>query len=321
VNYNATTGTYGSIIASDTSGGQFYVFGVDPSAHTVLVDDTGVAANGARTDDVQLYDTKTGAVAGTPDLSGYTLKGGVVDAERGRADLLAQSDSSGDDTVVAVSMLTGAVTTATDADGGTVPAGSLENIAVDDSAGEVYASGASGPLLCLGGGTALAEVDPGSGAVTDTTGGTHCDTDLAVDSVAANLLSVNYRSFSVNIPGTSSLVVMPESDPSDDSVYPLRTGAPLELAADPVHHLALVLYSSPPVPARFGAVSSDSNAMGVIDVVDTSTGDIVKTIEEFSDSSFYDYPFPLEGGIQLDPAARTGYTSAPGDDQVQQFSY
>jgi hypothetical protein len=59
----------------------------------------------------------------------------------------------------------------------------------------------------------------------------------------------------------------------------------------------------------------------VIDVVDTSTGDIVKTIEDFSASSVYGYPFPASGGIQLDPATRTGYMFAPGDGQVQQFSY
>jgi hypothetical protein len=321
VNYNPTTGTYGSVIASDTAGGQFYVFGVDRPAHTVLVDDTGTASNGARTDDVRLYDTQTGALVGTPDLSGYTLKGGVVDAARSRADLLAKDDSSGHDTVIAVSMLTGAVTAAADADGGTVPPGSLANIVVDDSTGEVYATASSGALLCFGGGTALAEVNPGTGAVTVTTAGTHCDTDLAVDSVAGNLLSVNYRSFSANIAGSSSLVVMPEANPSGDSVYPLRTGAPVELAADPVHHLALVLYSLPPVLPKFGAVPTDSNAISVIDVVDTTTGDIVKTIEDFSASSVYGYPFPANDGIQLDPATRTGYMFAPGDDQVQQFSY
>jgi hypothetical protein len=321
VNYNPATGSYGSVIASDTSGGQFYVFGVDPAAHTVLVDDTGIASDGARTDDVQLYDTQTGTLVGTPDLAGYALKGGVVDAAHGQADLLAKDDSSGDDTIIAVSMLTGAVTSATDADGSGVPAGSLENIAIDDATGEVYATGAPGALLCFGGGTAIAEVNPATGAATTTTGGTRCDTDLAVDSAAGNLLSVNYRSISVNIPGTSSLVVMPESDPSDDSVYPLRTGAPLQLAADPLHHLALVLYSSPPLPATFGAVPTDSNLMSEIDVVDTTTGAIVKTIEDFSASSVYGYPFPADDGIQLDPASMTGYMFAPGDDQVQQFSY
>jgi hypothetical protein len=321
VNYNPATGTYGSVIASDSPGGQFYVFGVDPSARTVLVDNTGIASDGARTDDVQLYDTQTGALVGTADLSGYTLKGGVADAAHGRADLFAKDDSSGDDTIIAVSMLTGAVTSATDADGSGVPAGSLDDIAVDDATGEVYATGGSGNLLCFGGGTGIAEVNPGTGAVATTTGGTRCDTDLAVDSAAGNLLSVNYRSISVNIAGSSSLVVMPESDPSDDSVYPLRTGAPLQLAADPLHHLALVLYNTPPVPATFGAIPTDSNLMSEIDVVDTTTGQIVKTLEDFSASSVYGYPFPADDGIQLDPATRTGYMFAPGDDQVQQFSY
>jgi hypothetical protein len=161
--------------------------------------------------------------------------------------------------------------------------------------------------------------------VTDTTGGTHCDTDLAVDSAAGNLISISYRSASVNFAGTSSLVVMPEANPSDDSVYPLRTEAPVELAVDPVHHLALALYPLPAGPVKFGGQGgiavTDSNAMSVIDVIDTSTGDIVKTIGDFSSPSVNGYPFATDPGIQLDPATRTGYMFAPGDDQVQQFSY
>jgi hypothetical protein len=325
VNYDPATGTYGSVIASDTSGGQFYVFGVDPSAHTVLADDVQTTSDGTRTDDVELYDTQTGALAGTPGLSGYTLKGGVVDAGHDRADLLADSQSTGDDTVLAVSMLTGAVTSATDADDGTVRAGSLASIAVDDSTGEVYATSGPGSLLCFGGGTSIAEVNPAAGTVTVTTGGTNCDTDLAVDSAAGNLISVNYRAFSVNFAGSSSLVVMPEAKPATDSVYPLRTGGPLELAADPVHHLALVLYALPAGPPKFGAPGgiavSDSNAMSVIDVVDTTTGNIVKTIGDFSAGSVNGYPFSSQAGIQLDPSTRTGYMYAAGDDQVQQFSY
>ena len=325
VNYNPATGTYGSVIASDSAGGQFYVFGVDPSAHTVLVDDVSTADDGSRMDTVQLYNTQTGALIGTADLSGYTLKGGVVDAAHDRGDLLADATSSGEDTVIAVSMLTGAVTTTTNADGGTLAARSLVNIVADDATGEVYASGGGGSLLCAGGGTSIAEVDPGAATATVTTGGTHCDTDLAVDSAAGNLLSVNYRSASVNIAGSSSLVVMPEASPSSDAVYPLRTGAPVELAADPVHHLALVLYALPAGPAKIGGLGginvTDSNAMSVIDVVDTSTGNIVKTIGDFNSPSIDGWPFATNPGIQLDPATRTGYMFAPGDDQVQQFSY
>jgi hypothetical protein len=61
--------------------------------------------------------------------------------------------------------------------------------------------------------------------------------------------------------------------------------------------------------------------MSVIDVVDTTTGAIVKTIGGFSAGSVNGYPFGNSQGIQLDPATRTGYMFAPGDDQVQQFSY
>jgi hypothetical protein len=91
-----------------------------------------------------------------------------------------------------------------------------------------------------------------------------------------------------------------------------------------VHHLALVLYALPAGPAKFGAPGgiavTDSNAMSVIDVIDTSNGHVVKTIGDFSAGSVYGYPFG-GGGIQLSPATRTGYMFAPGDSQVQQFSY
>jgi len=324
VSYDPATGRYGKVIAW-TGGGEFYVFGTDPAAHTVLVDYVTTGSDGSRGDDVLLYSTRTGAVTGSPDLSGYALRGGVVDAAHGRADLLATDAATGADTVIAVSMTTGAVTTATDADAGTARAGSLDNLAVDDATGEVYVASGPGSLLCFGGGTSLAEVNPAAGTATVTTGGTNCDTDLAADPAAARLVSVNYRAVSVNFAGSSSLVVMPEADPSHDSVYPLRTGGPDELAVDPVHHLALVLYDLPDGPPQFGAPGgiavTDSNAMSVIDVVSTTTGHVVKTIADFSAGSVDGYPFGSNAGIQLDPATRTGYMFAPGDDQVQQFSY
>jgi hypothetical protein len=323
--YDPATGTYGSVIASDTSGGSFYVFGVDPFTHTVLIDDTKTRSDGTRTDDVNLYNTRTGVLVGSPDLSGYTIKGGAIDATRNRTDLLAIDKASGDDAVIAVSMLTGAVGTITDADDGVAPKGSLDNIAVDNATGEVYSTPSPASLLCAGGGTSLAEIDPATGSVTVTTGGTHCDTDLAVDSTAADLLSVSYRAVSVNFAGSSSLVVMPVSKPAAYSAYPLRTGEPVELAVDPVRHLALVLYALPDGPPEFGAPGgiavTDSNAMSVVDVVEIATGRIIKVIGDFSSSSVNGYPFVTNPGIQLDPATGTGYMFAPGDDQVQQFSY
>lgn len=324
VHYDPATGSYGPVIATDSTGGTFYVFGVDPAAHSVLVDDVRVN-NGVRVDNVELYDTRTGTLTGTAELTGYTLKGGVVDAARDRGDLLARNTSTGHDEVIAVSLVTGAVNSVTDADDGTIATGSLANIALDAATGHVFLSTGAGSLLCFGGGTSLSDVDPGAGTVTATKGGTNCDTDLAVDSAAGNLVSVNYRAFSVNFAGTSSLVTMPESDPSSVTTHALRAGDPLELAVDPVHHLALVMYALPAGSPKFGAPGgiaiSDSNAMSVIHVVDLTTGTIVKTISDFSASSRNSYPFATDQAIQLDPTTRTGYTFAPGDDQIQQFSY
>jgi len=250
----------------------------------------------------------------------------VVDEARDRGDLLARDTSTGDDTVIPVSMLTGAAGTPVNADDGIAATGSLDNVALDDATGDVYVTSGPGSLLCFGGGTSLSEVNPGTGSVTVTKGGTACDTDLAVDPAAGNLLSLGYRSVSVNFAGSSTLVVMPEDDPSDVTTYPLRTGEGAELAVDPVHHLALALYQLPAGPAKFGAPGgiavSDSNATSVIDVIDTTTGNIVETIGGFSAAALNGYPFGnVNPGIQLDPATRTGYMFAQGDDQIQQFSY
>lgn len=324
VHYNPATGTYGPVIASDTSGGQFYVFGVDAAASTTLVDDTQSNSAGLHDgDDVELYDTQTGALIASPDLSGYTLKGGVVDAARNRADLLGEDNSTGQDAVITIDMTTGAVGVVPDVDDGAIANGAIQGITLDSATGVVYLASPNGGFLCRPGGDSIAEVNPGTGSVSVIDSGSSCDTALSVDPSAGNLISLNYHSVSLNIPGTSSLTVAPESDPSDVTEYSLRIGEAAELAIDPASHLAVTMYAEPPGPSEFGGIPiTDSNATSQVDVIDTTTGTIDKTIGGFSAAALYGYPFAVnDPGIQLDPATRTGYTFAPGDDQIQQFSY
>lgn len=322
--YSPATGKYGPVIASDTSGGQFYVFGVDTATHTTLVDDTRSNSFGEHAgDDIELYDTQTGTLVANPDLSGYTLKGGVVDAARGRADLLGTDTSTGQDAVITISMATGAVGEIPDVDDGAIRDGAIQGITLDSATGVVYLASPNGGFLCRAGGDSIAEVNPGTGSVSVIDSGTSCDTALAVDPVAGNLISINDHSISLNIPGTSALSVMPESDPSSVASYPLRVGEGAELGIDPVSQLALTMYGEPPGPAKFGGIPlTDSNATSQVDVVSTTTGAVKKTISGFSVAALYGYPFSVNNpGIQLDPATRTGYTFAPGDDQIQEFSY
>lgn len=76
-----------------------------------------------------------------------------------------------------------------------------------------------------------------------------------------------------------------------------------------------MLYALPAGPAKFGAPGgiavSDSNAMSVIDVVDTTTGNIVETIGDFNSPSVNGYPFATNPGIQLWLAA-SGARAARG---------
>jgi hypothetical protein len=327
IHYDPATGTYGPVIASDTSGGQFYVFGVDTADGTTLVDDAQASSEGYDGDDVELYNTRTGALIAKPDLSGYTLKGGVVDAAHGRADLLGTDTSTGLDAVIAIDMNTGAEHVVPDVDDGTIRNGTIQGITIDSATGVVYLAAPSGQrIICHGGGDSIAAVDPGTGSVSVIGSGTNCDSDLAVDPAAGTLISTSYRSVSINLAGTSSLNVAPESDPSNVTSYPLRMGAASELGIDPVSHLALTMYYQPAGPSEFaapgGIARTDSNATSVINVVNTTTGAVEKVLGGFSETALYGYPFTVNNpGIQVDPVTRTGYTFAHGDDQIQEFHY
>jgi hypothetical protein len=246
-----------------------------------------------------------------------------VDATRGRADLLGTDTSTGQDAIITIDMLTGAVGTVPDVDDGTIADGAIQGITLDSATGVVYLAAPSGGLLCRAAGDSIAAVNPGTGSVSVIDSGTSCDTDLAVDSANGDLISTDYRSISLNIPGTSSLSVMPESDPSSVTSYSLRVGEASELGIDPVSQLALTMYAEPAGPAKFGGTPlTDSNATSEVDVVSTATGTVQKVLGGFSEAALYGYPFSVnDPGIQLDPATRTGYTFAPGDDQIQEFSY
>ncbi|HEX3779554.1 MAG TPA: hypothetical protein VHX38_07780 [Pseudonocardiaceae bacterium] len=79
--------------------------------------------------------------------------------------------------------------------------------------------------------------------------------------------------------------------------------------------------------AEFGnaiGALSDNNATSQLAVVDLTSGKTISTVSgfDFANGVFGgEYNASTERSVQLDPATRTGWTFAPGGDEVQQFSY
>ena len=81
--------------------------------------------------------------------------------------------------------------------------------------------------------------------------------------------------------------------------------------------MALIAYASPQPLSVFGhpgGILTDSNSRGQIDVVDTTTGKVLKTLSYFEFTHGFGGPlaFTAEPDIQIDPTTRTGYTYGPG---------
>jgi hypothetical protein len=312
--YDPSDGGYGPVIASDTGGGAFDVLGVDATAGTVLVSDV----NG-QTETVQLYDMATGQLMAS--LPGYTVLGGRVDATRGRAALLVFDSATDHDEVIGVDMTTGVAGTPID-----LGSNRFGDITLDASTGLVYA-GTLGGGPCIGAGASnepIAVVNLDSGTATSVTAGSRCDFMLAADGRGQNLISLNYSSFSLNIAGHTNLGIISQTGPARTGLVPVRAAEGLALAVDGTNHLAAVLFGLPNVQTLFGypgGYSPDNNAMSEIDIVNTQTGAVVKTIADFVANTSYGLDFFTEQSVQLDPSTMTGYIYAPGFTQIQSFRY
>ncbi|MET7551130.1 hypothetical protein ABZS95_39315 [Streptomyces sp. NPDC005479] len=104
--------------------------------------------------------------------------------------------------------------------------------------------------------------------------------------------------------------------------------APLALAVDGVHQLALFAFRYPDLKPTGGFQQygfGDNNATGRIALVDLKTGKTMGTVTgvEYLPAGAYNGRLPShhERAIQLAPATRTGSTYAGDGSQIQQFSY
>jgi hypothetical protein len=173
----------------------------------------------------------------------------------------------------------------------------------------------------------LADVDPGTGAVTPGTSGDRCSSRIAVDQGTHAVYQMSYRSFSVNIAGTTNLIPSTGSPLVEGTGIAVRQQPALGFAVDSVHHLALVAFQTPLGRTQFGSINgviSDNNATSQIAVVDLTSGKTVSLLNGFDfGTGFFlgEYNGNTEQSIQVDPATRTGWTYSPDGTQVQRFSY
>ena len=324
--YQTGTGTYGTVLATDTSGsGGFDVLGVDATAQRALL----LHWHNDGTWSLATYNTGTGQlVADVPGAAGEQVAGGRVDTTRHRGAVLVRRASDKADLVLPVDLGTGTVGTTIPADPAGTPAGTYSLIDIDQTTGAVLLSHVGGGLICFSGGaTNVASIDLDTGTATAATSADGCSDAIAEDSGSGTLYQMSYRSFSVNIAGTTNLIPVSGTPRTEGTPIAVRQQPALGLAVDSVHHLALVAFQTPPSTPQFGnplGAQTDNNATSQLAVVDLTTGKTVSTVSgfDFGNGLFGgEYNHATERSIQLDPATRTGWTYAPGGDEVQQFTY
>ncbi|HEY0494620.1 MAG TPA: S8 family serine peptidase [Kutzneria sp.] len=309
--YDPRNGTYGTNLAT---GNGFRLVGVDPSSHRAAV----LHGNA-----VEVYDIQAAKLVGTAAFGDYLPIGGRVDTTRHRAAILLRHNGDNADAVVSVDLATVTAGQPIAADHG-VAAGTYFLIDVDQKTGQVFISKAGGGLICFAGGNGLlARVDLDAATVTPAGQSDGCAGSLAVDEGTNTAYQLSYRSFSVNINGTANLIPVGGDTLVPGNAIAVRQQAPLTLAVDGGHHLALVAFQTPPAVPQFGAVGGlifDNNATSQLAVVDLATGKAIGAVRGMNYSTGLVGPGPGRG-VQLDPATRTGWTFSGDAHQVQQFSY
>lgn len=323
VHYDTATGQFGAVMAADPNTfAEYEVLGVDPAGQRALL--AYQSGPDATTAEVESWNTTTNKMVGSWSFSNadWAFIGGQVDRTRDRAAVLLQSKQTPDDSeVISLDLATGVAGTPIAVTSG-YPFGLLT---IDESTGDVYLAAQSSILICIGA-SVVDQVNLDTGAVT-----TVGDVNKCGHAVAANdgtFYDMVAMSASTKLPSNTLI------DPLDvatgvvaDPVQVLDE-APVAMAVDPVHDLAVVSYVWPQgVPEASGdevIKPYDNNATGVMAVVNLKTGALVKTLPGFQVVNDHGNSLANLGtahSIQLDPSTETGYTYAPYSNEIQQFSY
>jgi len=319
--YNAATGAYGRVFATDPSAaGGYQIIGIDPGVHRLVV----LHWTSDATPSVQTYDTLTTKLVNDVSTGGqYTVLGGRVDTIRHRAAILAHRTSDNADIVLPLTLSTGTVGTPIEVDTSDVLTGGYKAIAMDQATGLVYLSRTNivdGAGLCFGDGPGdLISLNLDSGALTPAEDAHTCVTGLDVDEGANQVFETAYNWASRRFPLTAFFPGFAGDTMNDVPIDPQIRPAqmPIGLVIDSTHHLGLVAYQSSTAPG-------DNNATSQTDIVDLTTGTTVSVVSNFDFVTGYfggQFNQTNDRPMQLDPATRTGWTISSDGRQIQQFKY
>jgi len=319
--YNASTGAYGRVFATDPSAtGGYQIIGIDPGVHRLLV----LHWTSAAAPSLQTYDTHTTELLSDVSTgSQYTVLGGRVDRIRHRAAILAHRTSDNADIVLPLTLSTGTLGTPIEVDTSDVLTGGYKAIAMDQVTGLVYLSRTNivdGVPVCFGGGEGtLISLDLDSHALTSAQDGNVCVTGLDVDDNADQVFETAYNWASLRLPLTTALSGFAGDTLNDLPVdAAMRPGKlPIGLVIDSTRHLGLVAY-------QLSTEAGDNNATSQTDIVDLTTGNTVSVVSNFNFvTGFFGGQFNQTNDlpIQLDAATRTGWTISGDGRQIQQFKY
>ncbi|ACU73435.1 peptidase S8 and S53 subtilisin kexin sedolisin [Catenulispora acidiphila DSM 44928] len=327
--YNPADGTYGPVITSDTTqAGPYAIIGVDDSAHRVVLMHT-VDENSYQ---LEVRNLSDGSLVGTPQVvqgAPSLVVGGRVDAARHQAWVLQWVQPDYHDELLSLDVASGKPGTPVEPDAtAKATRAYYDGIDVDAGTGTVQLAHLADSSLCFGtAANAVIDVNEATEAVSLSAGSTPvCGTNFASAQDGSQAALLNYASFSVNFLSHLALDMVDEKTLATTNNGTLRQQMAGALALDSAHHVALVAYASPQPLSVFGhpgGILTDSNSRGQIDVVDTGTGKVLKTVTAFEFTHGFGGPLSSTAGqnIQIDPKTRTGFTYGPGWSQIEQFSY
>ena len=325
VHYDTATGEYGSVIASDAAAGSDYeVLGVDAAQQRALLVHQTSSTSATTVETWNIATDKKVAAYTVP--AGYEFATGELDTARHRAAVLLRplTRTSGlNDSVVAVDLADGSTGPLIDADVDGIPADTYTLMAVDQSTGDVYLTTQSGLGECLGG-VIPAQVDLGTGVVTDVGSAPRCLDGLA--SVDGKLYVLAATLQSLKIVPTSVLISIDETSGVESDAMTVRRQQPDGMAVDPARGEALVMYPTAAGTPFFGSQQGfvpDNNATGQLAVVDLKTGattGIVSGVQGTARGGELMHG-EISSLVQLDPATHTGWVIGNGGLQIQQVDY
>lgn len=326
VHYNPANGTYGSVIAFDSATTSDYeVLGVDAATQRALLVHAGSSTAPVTLETWNLAtDTEVGQFT-VP--TGYLFVSGEIDSARDRAAVLLRPvdiHSGLPDAVTSVDLADGSAGSLIGADLGEVAPGTYTLMTLDKTTGKAYLTSLASFALCLGG-VLPAQVDLDSGTVTDLEGGApRCQ--LGLGSANGTLYSLTVALKSLKIVPTTSLLPINEADGTTGDPTQLRRQEATGMTIDPTRGLGVIMYpmaeGTPFAGSQQGFVPDD-NATGQLTVIDLQTGQLRETLSGVQGATRGGYLMhgAMSQLIQLDPATRTGWVYANGDQQIQQFTY